>query len=330
MMFRSFGDSYAAEWLPQNLYYDIQRSMRRVPIFNTENHIIRDREQRLIPPEQTDCAIWLGAIHGQGAETTWVWERTYDRTSDFEGSILHRPENVIAHGRAGLDLLRLAPEVVKLQNAPAPVAILYSLTAQLWSDRAFGAMQRAYEALNFTGLPVAFVSERQACGGELSHYQAVILPVVRHVPDGVCEALQAYAKGGGKLWVLGEEALARDEYNRPRSVSLPAEAVTAFPEYGSARDLRAEFLAAFPSAGVTRRVILRESEGAEPWAVEYRAAPDGRACLVSVVNLWGEPKAVRVTLDGGDPKRITDLRTGEALEGAVRLAPLRARLLKVE
>jgi hypothetical protein len=51
---------------------------------------------------------------------------------------------------------------------------------------------------------------------------------------------------------------------------------------------------------------------------------------VSVVNLWGEPKAVRVTLDGGDPKRITDLRTGEALEGAVRLAPLRARLLKVE
>ncbi len=331
MMFRSFGDNYAADWLPQNLYYDIQRSMRTVPIFNTENHIIYDREQRLIPPEHTDCALWLGAIHGQGAETTWVWERTYDRTSDFEGSILHRPENVIAHGRAGLDLLRLAPEVVKLQSAPAPVAILYSLTAQLWSDRAYGAMVRAYEALNFTGLPVAFVSERQACRGDLSRFRAVILPAARHVPDDVYQALRAYAQGGGKLWVIGEETLARDEYKRPRSVNLPTEAVTTYPELGPARELRSALLSALPAAGVTRRVVLREPTGAEPWAVEYRAAPDGRGCLVSVVDLWGQPKRVQVLLDGHEAKRITDLRTGQTLPNStVELAPLQARLLRVE
>ena len=169
--YRGMGDRFAAYWQGQNIYYDLQRSMRLRPIFNSENHIIVDREQRLIPPEHTDCALWQGAIHGQGATTIWVWNRTYSPQSAFEGSILHRPDNVIAAGRAGLDLMRLAPEVTKLQRARAPIGILYSLTAQIWSDRAHAAMKRAHEALSLSGLPAAFVSEDQARDGELRRFR---------------------------------------------------------------------------------------------------------------------------------------------------------------
>ena len=78
-------------------------------------HIIWDGEKGIIPPEHTDCALWMGAIHGQGASTIWVWEHSY--IYPLSGSILTRPENIVAVGQCGLHLMRLAPEVAKLRRA---------------------------------------------------------------------------------------------------------------------------------------------------------------------------------------------------------------------
>ena len=313
------------------MYYDIQYSMRRVPVVNTENHIIGDRETRLIPPRHTDSALWQGAIHGQGATTIWVWQRTYDRTHDFEGSILHRPENVLAVGRCGLDLMRLAPEVVKLQRAEAPVAILYGITSLIWSDRAHDAMKRAYEAMSFTGLPVAFVSERQAQQGGLKRYRAVILPSVRHAPDGLCRAVVEYAGGGGKLWILDDDPLARDQYAKPRKVDWSAGAARTWPRNVDPRGLRDAFLAELASLDIPRPVVLRDEAGREPWAVEYRAVSDGQGHLLSVVNHWGQPKNVRISIANRAAAKVIDLRAGRTLsDGTLTLEPLRSMLFHVE
>jgi hypothetical protein len=83
-------ERWVSAWPTQNMYYDLQRSMKATPVFNTENHIIRDREQGHIRAEHIYASIWQGAIHGQGGSATWAWERTYDSKSDFEGLILHR------------------------------------------------------------------------------------------------------------------------------------------------------------------------------------------------------------------------------------------------
>ncbi len=331
-LWRGLGDQYAALWIAQNAYYDLQYSMRPVPIFNTENHIITDREQRLIPAEHTDCALWMGAIHGQGAHTIWVWERTNDRMSDFEGSILHRPENVIAVGHSGLDLMRLAPEVVKLQQAKAPVAILYSTTSQIWSQRAYDALFKAYEAFSFTGLPVRFISELQASNGGLEKYKAIILPAVGYLPDSVVTALKKYAAGGGKVWIVGDGELAKDEHGQLRKdSSLPKQAVSRFSTEISSQSLRDQFVVSMSKIGVKPLVTTKDSSKNIPWAVECRSASQGSSALVSIVNYWGKNQTVILEINGKPAKRVFDMRSSRYLpKGKLVLEPLKAMLLRVE
>jgi hypothetical protein len=330
-MFGEFGDTYASGWWAQTHYYDVQTSARRRPVVNSENHIIRDGEQRLIPPEHTDCALWQGAIHGMGASMIWVWERTYSRGSSFEGSILHRPDHVIAVGNVGLDLMRLGHEVVKLQRAKAPIAILYSMTSQLWSSRAYSGIAIAHQALNMTGSPVEFVTERQAMRGELDRYRAVICPATRHVPDDVCAAIADYGHGDGQVWAIDLECFAMDDHARKRQTSLrPSLDIVWSPDL-TPHELHDQILDAMDQAGIKRRVTLADEHGGEPWGIEYRAALDGRDVLVNVVNYWGLPQTVTVELDGQPARRMTDLRALAEIDGAeLTLQPLEATVLRVQ
>ena len=98
----------AQDWLQNALGYTLQRSVLDAPVFNTENHVIVDRETRYIPANQVRSSLWQGAVYGQSATTIWVWERTFDRRSDFWGSIMHRPACAEAVGRVNCDLNRAA------------------------------------------------------------------------------------------------------------------------------------------------------------------------------------------------------------------------------
>ena len=320
---------YASEWQGQARYYDLQYSMRRVPVFNSEDHIIRDREQRLIPPEHTDCAIWQGAIHGQGAATIWVWERTYNRKHDFEGSILHRPENVISVGWAALDLMRLAPEVAALQKADAPVAVLFSITAQTWSDEAVAAFNRVHEALDQIGWPVRFVSEKQAAAGALARYKAVILPAVRRLPRSTARAVAEFARGGARVWCVGPGP-ERDEHDQPLGIRLPAARVTTFAGDLGPRELRNALLDAMSACGLAPTLTLEAPGGGVPWGIEFRSVPWKQGRLLSIVNYWARPQAVRILVRGKPVHAPLELRGNRILGGRfLRLKPLRSLLLYV-
>ena len=206
----------------------------------------------------------------------WVWEHFYEGVEiedppDYYGNdtfaaILTRPENVMAVGRVGLDLMRLAPDVYKMQAATSPVAIFYGITAQIWSERAWAALLRAYEAMSFHGLPVVFVSERPVREGDLARFRAVVLPSVRHAHNEVAHAFAAYASGGGNVWMIGDpaEALAHDEYGRTRGIALRGSAVRAWPETIPPMELRTALLRAFDAVGVQRPVRLIREDGTEP------------------------------------------------------------------
>ncbi|OIN98564.1 hypothetical protein AUJ67_08280 [Candidatus Desantisbacteria bacterium CG1_02_49_89] len=68
---------YCSGWQVENMAYDLQRSVADKPVFNSENHLIMDRDFGYIPSAHVRNVLWQGAIHGQGATTIWVWERTY-------------------------------------------------------------------------------------------------------------------------------------------------------------------------------------------------------------------------------------------------------------
>lgn len=126
---------YAADWNVTAMTHEMQISAKSVSVANTENHIIPDRETRPVPNDHIYTANFQQFITGASTLCTWVWaDIDYDfirknPASDFGGNIFLRPGNVIAHALAGLDGVRLAPEIRKFMDYEPEVAILYSPTA---------------------------------------------------------------------------------------------------------------------------------------------------------------------------------------------------------
>ena len=312
--------SWANGFQPQNMHFDLQRSVLGQPIFNSENHVIVDRDLDHIAPMHIRNVMWQAAVHGQGASTMWVWERTYDKQASSAGSIMHRPGCAEEHGRVALDLMRLAPEVTALQRAPARVAVIYSLASMIYSSEYEGLLHRVYGALNFTGEKIDFITERQLAAGKAQQYEVLFAPGVTHLPPDAHEGLAAYR---GLVLAAGEDAFRWDD--GPSDVDYGGGYdLLSLPD-ASGEELRDAILEQFAGAGLKRPVkVLDAGTGREAWGVEWQMAElDGRV-LLNLVNYT--PTPVRVRVRGSTGER-TDLITQRRAGQVLKLAPLEPVLL---
>ncbi len=317
---------WANSWQIENMAHDLQRSVADKPIFNSENHLIRDRDFEHIPAVHIRNVLWQGAIHGQSATTIWVWERTYSKTSDFAGSIMHRPACAAIVGVTNLDLLRLGREVAAVQNQRSAVALLYSTASIVYSSEYIPMLTRVYEALNFTGVKIGFVTERQAAEGTLADYKVIVMPQVTHVTDAAFESLRNYVTLGGKIVTVGDDCFGWNEYNQPRQDELPIFA--AFPSSLSAQELWRVFdkqLAILTSAtgkewNVPRPVRVADLEGRPVWGVELLCAEYADGLVINLVNYTRTRQVIR--LEMAQPHRVVNLFTGETAPDILTLEPL--------
>ncbi|MDD4101728.1 MAG: beta-galactosidase, partial [Kiritimatiellae bacterium] len=222
-MFNNEDPLWINGWRHCQAGYDFQRSMADLPVFNSENHLIVDRDMGVIPPEHIYSALWQNAVHGQSSTTLWVWERCNDVVSDLAGSILHRPDCVEAVGRCALDLNRLAHEVAALQNLAPTLALLWSQSSMVLGDSHDHHLGLAYEAANFLGQPLGFVTEEQlvayAHGGSvprpLDTLKVLLLPQVTHLPDAARAGLLKLQAAGVRVVACGDVPT-KNDYNQPR------------------------------------------------------------------------------------------------------------------
>ncbi|QGQ94885.1 hypothetical protein EHS13_08340 [Paenibacillus psychroresistens] len=207
----------AGGFLRENRFYDLQTSLKKAPVFNSETHVIADRDSVFTPEqaEHVETSMWQAAVHGRTASTVWVWERTNDATSDLNGSVLNRPDVVKTIGKLNLDLNRLAYEVTALQNITPQSAILYSLPSMVYTNQYLDTLDKAYEALTYNGQKVGFVSEKQTQIGGLNNYKLLIIPQATHVGAATLLAIKSFVAAGGKVIVIGNDALSFDENNKP-------------------------------------------------------------------------------------------------------------------
>lgn len=303
---------WASEWQTQGMYYDLQRSMKHAPIFNSENHVIPDRTTAHVDPGHVYTALWQGAIHGQGASATWAWARTYDAASDFEGLILHRAACTAAMSRVALDLMRLSREVHAIQRAQPEVAILWSNAAQVHDPRFTSARNRLYEALNFLGVPIGFVTEEQLARDGTGRHKVVVAAGARAVARPAAEALRAFRDRGGHVVSYGASNFEIDAHGR----ALPPFPFTReIPRALRDAPLAEALREALAAAGVAPGVDLRTVDGAIPYGVEWRGAELDGTPLINLVNLTRDPVTVRL------PEGTwTDLITGEPLDRTPTLA----------
>jgi hypothetical protein len=324
--FYTYGQrEWVQDWQRNNMGHDLQRSVGDMPVFNSENHIITDRDTRPVPPEHVRTALWQAAVHGQSATAIWVWERTYDPRSDVAASIMHRPACAEAVGRTGLDLLRLAPEMRALQKLPPRIALLHSTTALVYDRGDYvNCVKELYTALDFTGLKLGFVTERQLIAGTGPRPPVLLVPSVHHLSDEAVKALAAYP---GRVVLVGDgRLLDRDAYDRPRESKPDGERLARSSREGDAKRLWPRLLERLPTWKTTPTVSVSHADGSPVWGVEWLAAEyDGRL-IVNLVQHADKPERI-VLRRGTAPFQGLDLLTGERIDGELTLEPLMPRLL---
>jgi hypothetical protein len=338
---------YAQGWWRQAMFYDFQRSVApNNPIFNSENHPIEDANPAWVSGKHMQTMLWQGAIHGQCASTTWVWEHQLTVRGSVAASILTRPNCVEAFGRAALDLNRLGEEVVALQKAKAQVAILFSSASIPQNESYLDESKNAYEGLYFLDTPVRFVTDRMASEGKLSDYRLLVAPGNAFVPDSTTQAVERFVLGGGTLLVVGN-AFNYDEYGNTRDLNetqIVTEASAAEQystwQLGEGRvihigasmepkqyaDLLDELL---DDAGVIRDIRVADHHHKRPWGVRTQTVKRDGGYLVYIVNLFNKPRTVELVAER-PLGSSTDLLTGERCGPIMELQPLEPKLLFVE
>lgn len=267
-------------------YYDLQTSGNEKPVADYEDHVVLDRDRSYgLPYQQNHVAadMWQGAIHSRGISTIWVWERTYNDSSDFSDSILHRPDMLRETNYAMIDVNRLANEIHALETTEKNIGILYSKTARAYSLRSSNSLVAAYEAASYLGERIDFVTEKQAAGGKLSNsdIDILIIPYETHILDGALEGIRDFIASGKKVIIIGEDNIAFNQYNKPFDKEL-------------------------------RDYIFSNSR-----VIPAAANPDTKDTFSSptLKELWSEIRAVKNEVKDDIPVTITDANTGNVIWG---------------
>ena len=312
-------------------WYDLLMSMKKMPIYNSEDHIIRDRA-RDYKKEQAIHAradIWQGAVHGRAASTIWVWERTHEKNSDFAGSVLHRPDVVSAIGKTNLDLNRLAYEVTALQNEAARIAILFSHPARIYDENYLNIVDKIYNSIIFNGQKAGFITEKQLAAGDYKDFSVIIVPSAVHIMPGTLGAIAEFIDGGGKALIVGERSLSMDHYDRviaENAAALKNAQTITEPEIMDAvRGIMAQ-------GGLNKVTLKDRNTGVPVYGVEWLCAGYNGKLLINICNYeWGGGKSVAVLVDGKSAGNAVNLITGDIVSlGSLELAPYTPVLLCID
>ena len=323
---------FAQGWLLSAMAYDLQRSVKDAPIFNSENHIIPDRETRYVPAEHVRAALWQGAVYGQSATTIWVWERTFDPLSDFAGSIMHRPACAEAVGRTCLDLNRFAEEVTALQKAPPQVSLLHSVSALVWDGGRYTECRNAlYTAMTFVGVKIGFVTERQLERGIVPDTPVLFVPNIVHLSDAAFETLLRYK---GRIVLVGSgDLLSRNEYGKLRATERGKVKDWERLEFEYAkttwRDLWVRLLTKLKAWGVQPLVEVRDRKGEPIWGVAWRCAETPKGIIVNLCNYRQDSVTVTLWRDRRQVFAVDLVSNGQKTR-QFTLTPLQVRLLQVK
>lgn len=283
---------WADGWTLNNMAYDLQHSVLDAPIFNSENHVMPDRGEYPVPPQHLITDLWQSAIHGEGATTLWCWEETFDPKADFWGLEMERPACVQAIGDTGLDLMRLAPQVAKFQNMKPQVQILFTTAARVWDGNDFSdCLNKVYTALDFTGMKIGYVTERDLVEGKTPIAPLLIVPDIRHISNAALQTLDKYK--GHILAFGGKDIFGYDDYNHPREV--PAYHTIAFTrEQTTDIDIWKRLIPYLTSEKLNPTIKITDINGKSQWGVEWLTVKYHGSILVNAVNYLQNPVTIKV------------------------------------
>lgn len=289
-------------YVKENRYYDLQASLKVAPIFNTETHIVEDRNTNFGPiqAKHVETALWQGALHGRTGSTIWTWERTDNPDADFWGGILSRPDVIKTVGKLNLDLNRLSNEVTALQNIAPQAAILYSLPSLVYSEQYLNTLDKAYEKFMFNGQRVGFVSEKQMQKGDLSKYKLLVVPQATNVTSSTLQAIKNFIDAGGKVVIIGKDCLRSDENNQPLNAADRNYILSKAEVVDGAADavtLNQAILNNLNSLGLMKVLLKDKETGLLVSNVEWLSTEFNGKLLIDIANYSTKTDSIKITVE---------------------------------
>ena len=305
------------EWEPsmmtKMMWYDYLYSVVKKPIYNSEDHFIKDGSTKYDEEQKnaTRYNLWQGAIHGRAMSTLWTWDRSYDTSSHFYNGVLTRPDCVAEVGYTSLDMMRNANDILKLSSKQPDVALFYSKTSRIFNDDHMGNLTLYYKALLCSGKRVGFVTESSL--ENLSDYQCLIIPSVTHTTPEAVTAVKNYISNGGKViyYEPDNNCMKYDKFGKALSNST----ITSNGTRWTVKDtnpVRKKVIEYFAND----RIRIKDNATNDyASGVEYEYSIDGGKVLVNIVKIGTGTQTVSVYLDGNKLSGMTNIVTGETTGG---------------
>jgi beta-galactosidase len=323
---------YVTGWLSAGLAADFLKSLApEKPFYDSEFHAIRDNAATVNAAgmaEHIATALWLAHLHGMNGNLLWFWARggdgafmggTREAAEWANNSLLQQPWALRAYAQESLTLRRFVRPVMAFARQPRPVRLLYSEASAIQDVKYLDALRDAYEALNFLGVSIGLVTERQlAAGGLPAETRILIVPNARYVQDQTVPALKAARGKGVMVVVIGAESLtATPTGGHRQGADVPgAERIGL----GGPQAYGPRFEACIKAAGIQRELLALDAAGRPAWGIEVRTAHDGDRRLAYLVNLMRVP--VKVTLHWrASDARLRNWRADTAVADEVTLSP---------
>lgn len=314
----------SADWIKAAYGYAQQQSFKKVRIVNSENHIIQDRDMTPKPYGFLYTALFQQYVYGMEASAIWVWENYYyDHAAaggQFTGDIYRRPLETFAAVSAGMDAMRLAPEIKAFFDADPKVCLLYSNASMLLDPESIPESQAIFKMLSFTGRKIGFISEKQLQEGKLGKTKILVLAETPYLEP---ETMAALAQSSHRLAVVTvNRCCLFDPYGKPLDTAgfRPAAALN-----GAERDRLPSFinreLGALP-------YVLTSNDGLTD--INWELVPDaGGSWLLNAVNYGVTPRKLTLRTSGGKPFKAVDLISGRVWQNDFELSPLQPILLRI-
>ena len=324
--------------------YDRHTSLLNAPVYNTEDHMIRDGSENWVDEQAQHVGrhIWQGAVHGRGASAIWVWATSYTNET-LRGSILYRPDCILEAGRSAMDLNRLSYEVSALQDTDRDIGILYSYMNQnynyIYNDSSFSV----YSGLVYNGMLPLFVSERQL--DRMQDVKILFVPYVTNAYEETIDAINKYLDEGGKVIILGDDSLKLDDKNQPhdedkikniyeRSVCLAIETDTGNRRMTSPDlyELTDYIHSVLEENNMDIVRLVDAKTGLPPRNVEWISAYYNGKLLVNVCNFgdYDDVKNLNVYVRGEKVGTMQELRFNQMIDTTVAVDPGKPLLLQID
>lgn len=326
------------------MWYDFLHSLTNQPVYNSEDHIIAEGDNRYSEEIKriVYADLWQGALHGRALSSIWNFS-PHDYNNIFGGTdstnnymFTTRPDAMEAVAYAGIDMRKHSTILEHINKTTPETAIFYSKSSQMHVNldgtetndgnnpgaEYLRQMFSAYQGAIFSGTKVGFVSENTP--DKVHNYKILIVPQAEHITDEALTEIQLFINNGGKV-ILANDCFKFDEYHNTRSNTLiGAETIAA----DDASDYKAAVTSALSEIRTSNVTLLDTNNTCDN--IEWSYNIIGGKLYVNIMNYNDTAKEITVSYNGQPATSGVEMLSGTALSSKITANSFEPLLLKFD